>query len=261
MPERDVARRTADRSGSDEAVGNTLGGQLFKFLIGFIASICAVFLPVLLVYLKYQGDGTLLPPSSQYIIAGFLFAAIVGFVVVLFEWGKRSKPAQVFMTALGIPALVSGALGTIGTADNLKQSVEDRRTFMAEVAQNAGVTIGTQPITLSPAPAQPQTRLFEFVPTAWADGLEPVVLAQAAYGVQAAPRKYLVVVLDTPDAKLADARLSEFRKTVPNAAVLHAGGHFYVATSSSPMREQDALTQALRLKKEGIATSLVPVNN
>jgi hypothetical protein len=261
MPKRDVATRTADPSGTNGAgLGNTTGGQVFKFLIGFIASVCAVFLPKLLVYLK-NDDGTLEAPSIGYMIAGLVFAAIVGFVILLFEWGKRSKPAEVFMTALGIPALVSGTLGTVGTADNLKQEVEQRRTFMAEIAKNAGVNISDQPITLSPSAAQPQSRLFEIVPTARADAFAPIIVAQSAYGVQAARRQFLVVILDTPDQRLANARASAVRGTVANVSVVQSGGHFYVATSSSPMTEQDALAQALQLQRQGITTSLVPVKN
>jgi len=261
MPKRDVPTHTAVPSDTGGAgLGNTPGGQLFKFLIGFIASVCAVFLPKLLVYLK-NDDGTLQAPSIGYIIAGFMFAAMVGFVILLFEWGKRSKPAEVFMTALGIPALVSGTLGTVGTADNLKQEVDQRRAFMAEVARGAGVNISDQPITLSPPSAQPQSLLFELVPTARADDLEPIIVAQSNYGVQAVRRQFLVVILDTPDQKLANARANAVRATVQNVAVVQAGGHFYVATSSSPMAEQDALTDALRLRSLGIQTSLVPVRN
>jgi len=145
MPKRDVPTHTAVPSDTGGAgLGNTPGGQLFKFLIGFIASVCAVFLPKLLVYLK-NDDGTLQAPSIGYIIAGFMFAAMVGFVILLFEWGKRSKPAEVFMTALGIPALVSGTLGTVGTADNLKQGQDIVvNSLQQRLNDTSGVNVDTE---------------------------------------------------------------------------------------------------------------------
>lgn len=247
----------------DATLGVTPASYVFKFLIGFFASVCAVFLPKIVVYLKYEGGDTLKVISTEYVVAGLVFAALIGFVILLFEWNKRSRPAEVFMTALGIPALVSGTLSTVGTADNLKIQSELQRQIVADVARAARVPIIETPITLPASGVEPQSRAFELISSAHAaaPGGNVVAGGQAQYGVQAVQREFLVVLTQTPDRAEADAKARSVKAQFPNAAVVPSGGKFYVTTTARPLSEAEALAAAVRLRSAGIATSLVPVRN
>jgi hypothetical protein len=250
---------------SEPTLGNSLGSCVFKFLIGFFASVCAVFLPKIVVYLKNEGGETLKILSTEYVVAGLVFAALIGCVILLFEWSKRSKPAEVFMTALGIPALVSGTLGTVGTADNLKLQAELQRQIVADVARAARVPILDTPITLPAGAAEPQGRVFELIPSAMATPTgENIVLAQgqqAQYGVQAVRREFLVVLAQTPNRAEADAKARALKGQFPDVAVVPSGQQFYVTTTSRPLSEAQALSAAVQLRNAGVSTALVPVRN
>jgi hypothetical protein len=253
-----------EASAGEATLGNTPGSHLMKFLIGFFASVCAVFLPKIVVYLKHEGGDTLKVLSAEYLLAGLAFAALIGFVIVLFEWSKRSKPGDVFMAALGIPALVSGTLNTVGTADNLKLQTELQRQIVTEVARAARVPILETPVSLPQVEIERQGRAFEVISSALAappTGQHYVAQAQAQFGVQTVRREFLVVVAKTADRAQADAKARSLKGQFPGASVVPAGNEFYVTTTSQPLSEAQALAAAVRLRETGVAASLVPVRD
>jgi len=252
---RDAAR------GPDIPARATTANFLIKFAIGAFASLCAVFLPKIIVFLKNDGSGDLITISRTYIIAGVLFALLIGVIIAIFEFRTRRTPAQTFMAALGIPALVSGTLDTVGTADNLALKTEQFRQLAALTAQTANVPILDKTLTLPAPGSDKQSAVFELVSSAVAAEPGAIVIAQqSAYGVQAVRRQFLVVLHQSSTRAEADAQANTLKSKVPNVTVVPGGHIFYVTTSGSPMSEVDALQQAVRLREAGLTPSLLPVS-
>jgi len=223
--------------------------------------LCAVFLPKIIVFLKNDG-GDLITVSPTYIIAGALFAFLVGAIIAIFEFRTRRTPGQTFMAALGIPALISGTLNTVGTADNLALKTEQFRQLAQLTAQTANVPILEQSVTLPAPGSDKQSAVFELVSTAMASEPGAILVAQqSAYGVQAVKRQFLVVVHQSSTRSDADAQANALKQRLPNVTVVPSGRTFYVATSSVPMGEVDALQQAVKLREAGLTPSLLPVRS
>jgi hypothetical protein len=107
-----------------------------------------------------------------------------------------------------------------------------------------------------------QSAVFEFVSTAAATEPGTIVVAQqSAYGVQAGRRQFLVVLHESASRADADAQANALKARVPNVNVVPSGRTFYVATSSRPMGEVDALQQAVKLRDTGLSPSLLPVRS
>jgi len=88
-----------------------------------------------------------------------------------------------------------------------------------------------------------------------------LVAQQSAYGVQAVKRQFLVVVHQSSTRSDADAQANALKQRLPNVTVVPSGRTFYVATSSVPMGEVDALQQAVKLREAGLTPSLLPVRS
>lgn len=239
----------------------TITSSAFKFCIALFASVCAVFLPKLVVYLKHEGGDSLDILNLDYIVAGGLFALLVAGVILIFGWKKPDTPRNVFMTALGIPALLSGTLNAIGSADNLKLQADQQRLLLRSVANIANVQISSTPITLpeSTPAADKQSFLFDIVSSAVAAEVPANALAQSKFGTQVIQQQYVVVIDQLPTRALADARAQMIRPKFPNAAVVPAGGTFYVTTSARALSQVDALSDASRVQQNGQRATLVPV--
>lgn len=243
----------------DKEGGATSSGWL-KFAIGVFAGVCAVFLPKMLVFLIGNNNADLKFVSAQYVLIGLAFAVLVGLGVLVFEWRKFSKPGDVFMMALGFPAIVSGALTTAGTVDQLRRADETVQSTTAKAAALAQI-----PISETPVVAPKRGAAVGLIPAAHAaDGIAPVVLAQTrgGFGVQVVPRKYLVVLEETGSEAQAAARVQALKSQFPAAAVVKSGAGFLVTTDAHAVPEDKALDEALALRSAGnLKPSLVRVRD
>ena len=77
-----------------------------------------------------SGHGDLEYFHRDYVLVGFVFAFVIGVITAIFEQGKDKKAPDIFMTALGIPALLAGALnsGTAGGDLSALQATNQRLT-------------------------------------------------------------------------------------------------------------------------------------
>ncbi len=245
-----------DRTVSENpAAATTTASSTVKFVIGLFAALCAVFLPKIIVYLEHESGDTLRVLSVEYIVAGVAFSLLVGGVVLILKWKSPDTPGNIFMTALGVLALLSGTLGAVGTAENLNLEAEQRQQVFLSAMQLANVPVLKAPITLP----EKQSFLFDVVAPAVAADAVIVAQPQAKYGVQVIPRQYVVVIAQLPNR--ADARARALRSQFPNASVLPAGDSFYVTTSVRALSEVEALAEVARVRQNGLQATLVPVQN
>ncbi len=109
---------------------------LIKFLIGILAGFCAAFVPRLVAFLALESghDDKLryLFPNS-YILVGVAFTLVIGAVTAVLDHRKSRHIGETFLMALGIPALLSGALNS-STAS--KGAEEARTTAVALQREN-----------------------------------------------------------------------------------------------------------------------------
>lgn len=94
-----------------------------SFFIGFFAGVCAAYFPPLVVAITASRAGEITEQGMQlfllsplYLVLAFAFSIVVGIVTLIFEWDLMHRPKEVFVTALGIPALLTGAIGTGSSA-------------------------------------------------------------------------------------------------------------------------------------------------
>ena len=164
------------------------------------------------------------------------------------------------MAALGIPAVLSGALGTASTAesvtdlardaDRLRQAVREERRILKE-----GEFTTLEPLG-APAPARPAAKDaalgIPFIASAHAKDDRP---AQAGsndairFGVRVEQPKYVVVLRKAANAQQAVQYAQELRAKLPGARAVRSDKGYFVVLGNAPASETDALLAAAQAKK------------
>ncbi len=233
---------------------------MLKFLIGVTAGACATLLPRLVPELS-SPDPRMEFLTWQYGIACGAFSVLIGLGTLFWEWNVPKKPAQTFMTALGLPALIAGTLNVKSAGDQLHQQLQQTRDLQEALSKEAGIpTVGSgeqhsmSPRFVSPhllaailtaRPAHAAT--IEALGTA-APPRSDLVLAQLGIKVQ---QPEFVVGLDrAADADDARRKAQELRRTLPDAKAARVGNEFVVINGDRPLTKSDALLDAVRLKNE-----------
>jgi len=230
-----------------------------KFGIGLVAGFAAVLLPRLVASLA-QGDATTIVfiPTPYYYLA-LLIGAFLGAVMVIFEYQKPAAPRETFMTALALPAVIAGGLGTasgVGSVADLKgESERLQQAFRQEegiVRQGSFNSIeplgGATPGASGQNDSSPFPSLISF---AYAGG-PAQALAQAEplkFGIQIQQSRYVVVLKQTKTEQEAIQDAQRFRTKVPSARAVKADNGFYVISGEGPQFEVDALLSAARAKR------------
>jgi hypothetical protein len=216
-----------------------------KFLIGTGASFVAVIFPPLAAYLKRPDSIGL---TGTYLGWALLASAIVGAIVMLKEWGEPKRPFETFMTALGVPALLAGAIsgssGGQAIADAKRQATHD-------ISAATGIPISAD------APAAPKkgsSLLAPFVVTAFA--AEPDAAVRQA-GVLVSEPLYWVVLQKEPDRPKAEQAAANLRgrlatppagKPPVKLEVVDYRGTFLVVEAGGGRKRDEAIARALELK-------------
>lgn len=242
-----------------------------SFFIGLFAGICAVFVPRMGGLLVADDLDRISLFPAPFVLMGTLYAAIVGAILVILYYDRRGTPRERFMAALGIPALLAGALATSAQTGKVQQL-----QATAEKLSNAAATaerIGKQDtpadlVPIAPPSARPSSsdagleRLLG-IGNAHAEGGGPWEGTQQKKLLQFAPvqaneASYAVMVAKTPTAELAQKKASELRPRYPNAQAVRSTAGFGVITGVKP--ESAAVLEAIQVKRElGVAPELVRV--
>ena len=136
--------------------------------IGLLAGGCAVMLPRVLALVSQGDESQIVFLPAPYLLLALGAGLFLGLVMLVFEWKVAATPRQTFMAALGIPAIVTGALGTASTSAGLSELAADAARLRQEVRHEQGIAKegsfdGLQPLGL-PAPKKPAAKTSSFLP-------------------------------------------------------------------------------------------------
>lgn len=245
--------------GSDEmsATGNGPSSPVLKFLVGTTAGACATLLPRLVPALSAQNPD-LRFLTVEYGVACAIFSVLVGLGTLFWEWNLPKKPAQTFLTALGLPALIAGTFNTKTTADQLQHQLQQTQSLQQALGREAGIPTLAPPGPNALVPQSPLSHGFasgflarpahasvatERKTTSHAGGM---VLAQLEIQVD---QPGFVIVLDRAATAVdAQQKAQALRQTLPGAKVARAGSEFLVIDSDQPRPKPQATMDAVDLK-------------
>jgi len=127
--------------------GKSLLQCIACFALGCFAGALASFFPRLMAILAGDPTQKVELFSTEYLIVGGIVAAIVGLVIMIVDGGPDRTARDVFMTALGLPTLLMGALTTGATSSNIAKLQSD--LTRASAALQSSSDVPTRPAGVS----------------------------------------------------------------------------------------------------------------
>lgn len=226
-----------------------------KFAIGLLAGSAAVLLPRLLALLSKSDDAHMVFFPSSYFVLAAGVGAFVGLVMLVIEYQVPAKPKETFMAALGIPAVLSGALGTASTAENVSDLARDAERLRQAVRQEQGIVKDgvfnlLEPLPLQAGPAAGSSSLpLPFVGTAHAQANGGGAPDPVRFGVRVEQPKYIVVLKKSGSAQQAMRDAQALQAELPSARAVRSDKGYFVVLGGAPAGETDALLAARQAKK------------
>ncbi len=227
----------------------------FKFIIGFIAGFSAAIFPRLTaLMLVPHGENNLNIISAGYLFYSLLFAVLIGAVIMIMEWRLPKEPRITFMSALGIPAILTGSFNTLDSASALDLQTEENKRLNQLVEQALDITIirgdKIKPISLQNNPPLPSLG-FSFISEAHAqeDNITRLAQNRANPSIQPVQAHYIVVLDKRPTRDAAIARANELNNTIP-AQAISSGGDYFIIKKGQPTNRSNALIEAIRIRND-----------
>ncbi len=242
--------------------GNMKSKIWTKFLIGFVAGLCAILFPRIVAELAIADDGDVISLfQSNYLLLSAVFAILVGAVVAIFEL-EESRPAkEVFMTALAIPGVLSGALNTT-------VSVKDYKSAEKIIAQVQNTLLDSEeiqifeipklvPLGAVEVPVSSRSNSF-FIDDAYAQESAPIKLPEFGIGIRSSQRDYRIVLDRAATKEQALANASALSQSLPNTIYKIEENQFVIIKNGPSQDKTSALLEAIKLKRErGLNPQLV----
>lgn len=235
-----------------------------RVFIGFIAAGSAAVVPRLVAQLTVQGANAVSLFTSEFIIIASVFALFIGIIVAIMEHGAKRLPRDTFMTALGIPALLAGALTTTDGVNKINTQQSELRALSRQVTDLADIPRNDNALEflpIGPGASLGPSGTLDWIPgigvAQASDGAAQTDARQWGYAVHE-PR-YVVVLQTAPSAKVAESRVAELKREKIDATAMKAGDKFYV-TLNGAKPESEAVKEAIRIKKlklPGVKVQLV----
>ena len=250
---------TPSRSAGDSASPDVLvSAPMLKFAIGAIASLCAVLIPRLLAALAQRDPVSVTFITPEFAGLAAAFSGLVGLVVTILEWRVPRAPFDTFMTTLGVPAILAGALSANQNAGALQEKTQKANELVDALSKETGIAIES-PKT-SPTDTGRQG--------AWADVLiRPVYAAnddaalrsaeaQPPFAIRVNQPRYLIVLdraATQQDAETKASQLTQrFAAVAPgqplSTQVQRQGAEFLVVVAGGARIKADAILEAVRVK-------------
>lgn len=240
--------------------------QVGKFLIGVFAGLCAIFVPRIVTELSADDpNGELELFNMEFIILAVVLAVFLGGVVMILKWRQICHPPEIFMAALGVPALLAGAFNMSVSVDTLSEKSAQIAALSEEIARSNGIeTLQPDTLTILEFETDGQTRLdFPgrglFIRRAFAAELNLRSPQKRSFDpLRIVKEKQYFVVLDRYDNEnQAFVAAKILRAVAPNAVVVRGGNTYYVLEAAKSMPLSGATVRALQLQRQ----TRVPIGN
>ena len=245
-------------SNQELAVKKKVEKPVYKFIIGFVGGFFAATFPRLMAALTMQDSSELVLLSSGYLSVAVLFGVMIGSVVMIMEWGVPKEPGATFMTALGLPALLAGALNTTNGAHMLETKSQENMK-LAEVVRSVSdipeVSIGSfTPLSDASGAGKDKSSLsvsFNIISVAEAGETK---VAENTFDLNPTlkfnEKQYYIILMEAASGAEAKQKASDLRANLATAQAIKAGDKYYVIDSKAKPKPQ-AVLEIIELKKRG----------
>ena len=274
LPEPEPAPEPDNPPRSPRALATPLHSTVL-FLLGAFAGLVSVVLPRLMLSLSVDSQ----PVRGSYIsffhvdflILALIFAVFLGIVAVIFEGSQRRPLKEIFLAALGFPAVLSGVLNTTSATNKLekveqaKVTAEKTLTDLLGLPQTTADTLtilGNSPVAAHPGEPPQSSAPFSLFPSALAQS--PTIAQQVPGfdpGIRLDRPGYVVVLKAANSEEEAKKDAAQLRSTVPTVQAIRTDKGLFVIDSASPRSSAEAARDAIRLRLLGNSPSLLQVPN
>jgi hypothetical protein len=236
-----------------------VSAPLLKFVIGTVASLCAVFVPRLIAALSLSDGANITFVTGEYALLAVMFSGLIGLVVALLEWRVPRAPGDTFMTTLGIPAILAGALSANQNTSALQDATRQQNELANALSHVSGIAIEPAKTSSSVDPRERGSLIDAIVQPVYAQGaqLSPRVAQQPSrLAIQIRQPEYFIVLDRGQNQQEAQAKASGLKGRLNatasghplNIRVQQQGNQFLVVVDGGPRIKSDALLEALRMK-------------
>lgn len=232
-----------------------------KFCIGLFAGLCASLFPRLVAELATPDTGdTFILFSQSYLLLSLVFSIFIGAVITIFEWETTRSPKDIFMSALAVPAILSGALNTTATVNNIKQ-LNVKNSEYQQTIQSLMQIPSLPPTTISPltnnTPYTPSAIRFSLVAEAYAGTAKGQPASTYNFGVVQVQPDYLVVLDQASSQQEAEQKAAVIQQQTPVKIVKGGNNNYLIVTKRGKQNKAQALSEAIQLKTQrGLQPSL-----
>jgi hypothetical protein len=236
-----------------------------KFCIGLFAGLCASLFPRLVAELATPDTGeTFVLFSQNYLLLSLVFSIFIGAVIKIFEWETTRSPKDIFMSALAVPAILSGALNTTATVNDIKQ-LNVKNSEYQQTIQSLMEIPSLPPTTISPLTnahpytphEQKPTIRFSLVSEAYAGTANRQPASTYNFGVVQVQPDYLVVLDQASSQQEAEQKAAVIQQQTPVKIVKSSNNNYLIVTKRGKQNKASALSEAIQLKTQlGLQPSL-----
>lgn len=235
------------------------------FAVGTFAGALASFFPRLTAILAGDPTQKVQVFSGDYVIVGSIVAAVVGIVILIVDSAPERKVRDVFMTALGVPTLLMGALTTGATGGNLARLQSELTRASAALQSRAEVpTVSEGASTPVVGPLSLWTPLDLLIGPAHAQSgrvTRTVPAGQSSLGLSARQNSYFVVFGSAAtEAELKVTERALNAKGIATRAVQGSKGDVLLVPADGAVKPySEAVLSAAQARDAGAQSYLVPV--
>ena len=258
------AQVTDSSQGAQNEARLGVSQTILRAAVGTFAGALASFFPRLMSILGGNPTQKVEIFSNEYLIAGAIVAIIVGVLVVIIDGDPGRKVRDVFMTALGIPTLLVGALSTGATGNNIAQAQGELLRTTDELRRQADIPIerkgGENVPALAPLSAL-QIQDFLIAPALAQTELSKPASNQNKIGLAIRQPTYYVIY----GSARTQAELTKLQQDAQQAGIAAKvvpgtkSEYFLVPTDGAVKSYADAVVTASKAKKEfGAKPYLLP---
>ena len=200
-----------------------------------------------------------------YLYIAVLFALLIGAVVMIMEWGVPKGPSATFMTALGLPALLAGALNTSNGAyvldakskTNLELTEVVRSlSQIPEISADEIIHLSSTTDTINSS----NLIRMNIIGEAYADSNSS---KQQSFNfnpsMKIQQQQYYIILKKVASKSKANQRTLEIIPNVQNAQSVQIDDNYFVIDSKTRSKS-DAVLESIRLKDKGFNPVLLKKN-